>query len=66
MPPASFASAGIAPATSLDDATAACRVVAPIFTASPETLMPLSSPMPPRSITSDGCARRCFNVGIRV
>ena len=64
--PASTASAGIAPCTSADAATAACGVSAPISTASPSTAMPASAAIPARSIRSDGAARRCFIVGSNV
>ena len=52
--------------TSAEVATSAWRVMPPITTLLPSTLMPASSLMPPRSTTSLGLARRCFSVGIRV
>ena len=58
--PASAASAGIAFCTSVEPATSAWRVMAPISTALPTTLMPESSLIVPRSIRSDGDDRRSF------
>jgi len=52
--------------TSADPATAAWVAIAPIVTAPPAAEMPLRSDAPPRSMTSDGLASRCFIVGIRV
>src|SRR5690242_14271316 len=51
---------GIAFFTSGECATSACRVMAPISTLPPETLMPLSSLRVPRSIRSVGEERRSF------
>jgi len=48
------ASAGIACCTSFDAATSAWRVIAPMVSALPSTLMPLSSGTPLKSITSAG------------
>ena len=66
MPPASAASAGIAFFTSADAATSACRVMAPMVTALPSTLMPRSSAIAPRSTRSDGRDRRSFIAAIRL
>src|SRR5918999_4572372 len=60
MMPASAARAGIAFLTSGDPATSAWRVIAPISTALPETLMPASSLMVPRSMRSVGEESRSF------
>src|SRR5438067_2747893 len=54
------ASDGIARFTSAEAATSACRVMAPISTALPDTLMPASSRMVPRSMRSEGEERRSF------
>lgn len=56
----------MAPATSDELATAACVVIAPMVTVPPDTVMPASSLTPPRSMRSEGCARRCLSVGISV
>src|SRR5688572_12824547 len=60
------ARAGIAPLTTSDFATSACRVIAPMTTLAPSFLTPLSSARLPRSTRSVGRARRCFSVGISV
>ncbi len=60
MLPAKAASAGIACCTSFDAATAACVVMAPIFTVPPDTVMPCSSLTPPRSTSAAGAARPSF------
>src|SRR5918996_337524 len=64
---ARVASAGIQPLTSPEPATSAWVVSAPIKRLLPRsTRIRPSSLTPPRSITSDGLARRCLSVGIRV
>src|SRR5688572_4039622 len=60
MMPASAARAGIAFFTSVEPATSAWRVIAPISTALPETLIPASSLMVPRSMRSVGEESRSF------
>src|SRR5271163_2892418 len=66
MPPASFATAGIAACTTLPRATSACRVMAPITRLSPSRVTPASSGTFLRSMSAAGDARRCFMVGSRV
>src|SRR5436190_2180137 len=64
--PAIAAKAGIARLTTSERLTSAWRVIAPITTASPSSLMPLSAGIAERSTSCVGLARRIFKVGIKV
>src|SRR5438067_2640915 len=64
--PAIVARDGITRFTPSERLTSACRVIAPITTALPSSLMPFRLPSPPRSISSVGFASRNFRVGISV
>jgi len=58
--------AGIALLTAADVATSACRVIAPMTTASPSFLMPFISATPERSTSVPGCASRSFIAPMRL
>src|SRR5205823_12893458 len=64
--PAIAARAGIARLTTSERLTSAWRVIAPITTASPSSLMPFSDGIAERSTSCVGLAKRIFKVGIKV
>src|SRR5437868_14202648 len=66
MPSASTASAGIVPFATAEFATSACRVIAPITSASPSLRMPANSEMPRKSTSVPGCASRSFIAATRL
>jgi hypothetical protein len=64
--PAIAASAGIPALTTAERLTSTCRVIAPITTVSPSSVMPARPGTAARSISCDGLARRSFSVGSSV
>src|SRR5258708_28740529 len=64
--PAIAARAGMPALTIGERLTSAWRVIAPITTPSPSSVMPTNDEIAPRSTRSDGFARRSFNVRIKI
>jgi len=66
MPPASAAKAGTPRLTTSERLTSTWRVIAPMTTLSPSSLIPVNAGIAERSMSCDGLARRSFSVGISV